>query len=449
MPRNLKVVVFDLDGTLADTANIELLVNNYRSPFDLLSITPAMDEQKRLLFDKSMIWKISYLIQCGIHVYLITKAPKPYASTLSYLLGIDFCGLIPSNSTLATVGQKLAYISKITKSEKSEMLYIGDLEEDEKSAGEFGCFFQFPTWTKEHIGKRDRIEHWFKICGERVNKEGEATGVSKILESKYEERLLLQDALTSRSDQELDFSENLISCNFPVNKLHENVFSKPALPDVLMKPFVNPHLFTRFEYETDQSLRIKLFNLLNFAGLGPQQIKSPSSFMTAKFADVELHCSVGYRSEVLGSSLWQIIKDWKGIGSGPRVHLHFMELVALGMSASLYFRDEFAVIVPVPPTQISSEHPGQISFRLAHRISQLTEIPLLNLMTKDENGLIKANYARYPFSRPVYLIDDQITTGKNAQKCIEALHEIGVTDIKVFTWSSSKFELMPPLGIKK
>lgn len=49
MPKELKVVVFDLDGTLADTANITLLSQGVRSPYDVLSLTPPMDNQKRLL----------------------------------------------------------------------------------------------------------------------------------------------------------------------------------------------------------------------------------------------------------------------------------------------------------------------------------------------------------------------------------------------------------------
>ena len=37
MPKELKVVVFDLDGTLADTANIALLNEGVRNPYDVLS----------------------------------------------------------------------------------------------------------------------------------------------------------------------------------------------------------------------------------------------------------------------------------------------------------------------------------------------------------------------------------------------------------------------------
>jgi predicted amidophosphoribosyltransferase len=122
-----------------------------------------------------------------------------------------------------------------------------------------------------------------------------------------------------------------------------------------------------------------------------------------------------------------------------------MELVALGIAAGINsqrLENEFAFLVPVPSTRISQEHPGQVSFRLSHRISQLTEIPLLNLMIKNEQGEFIPTMERYPFSRSIYLIDDQITSGKNARKCVEVLHKMGVTDIKIFAWSASKFELI-------
>jgi hypothetical protein len=447
MPKELKVVVFDLDGTLADTANITLLNQGVRSPYDVLSLTPPMDNQKRLLFDNSMIYKISYLIQCGIHVYLITRSPKPYASTLAYLLGVDFCGLIPSNSTLTTVESKLAHISEITGAHKSEMLYIGDLEDDQEGARKFGCFFQYPTWTKENIEKTDLISPWFNLCYYRIIKEGGATGVAKTLESKYEERLRRHDLISNSLEQEYSFNESFSLCDPNGRVLLNDIFRVPSDSDLVMKPFVNPHIFTRFEYESDENLKNKLLDLIVLAGLAPARIKPPHNDGPDVLAEIELYASVGYWSEGFGSTLWGLIKNWsQSKGSGPKVHLHYMELVALGIAAGIYHQrleNEFAFLVPIPSTKISHEHPGQVSFRLSHRISQLTDIPLLNLMTKNEHGEFVPTMERYPFSKSIYLIDDQITSGKNARKCVEVLHKMGASDIKIFTWSASKFELIP------
>ena len=448
MPKELKVVVFDLDGTLADTANIALLNEGVRNPYDVLSLTPAMDNQKRLLFDNSMIYKISYLIQCGIHVYLITRSPKPYASTLAYLLGVDFCGLIPSNSTLTTVESKLAHISEITGAHKSEMLYIGDLEEDHEQARKFGCFFQYPTWTGEHVDKTDHISPWFDLCYYRIIKQDGARGVAKILESKYEKRLRRHDLITNSLDEEHTFNKSFSLCDPNNNVILNDIFRIPNNSDLVLKPFVNPHIFTRFEYESDENLKHKLFDLIMLAGLAPARIKSPYSDDPDVLANIELYASVEYKSDGFGSTLWGLIKNWsQSKGSGPKVHLHYLELVALGVAAGIYRRrlenNEFAFLVPIPSTRISQEHPGQVSFRLANRISQLTEIPLLNLMTKNEQGEFVPTMERYPFSKSIYLIDDQITSGKNARKCVEVLQKMGASDIKIFTWSASKFELIP------
>jgi hypothetical protein len=447
MPKQLKVVVFDLDGTLADTANIELLFSNNRSSFDVLSLTPPMDSQKRLLFDNSMIFKISYLIQCGIHVYLITRAPKPYASTLTYLLGIDFCGLIPSNPTFPSVSSKLAHISEITGADKSEMLYVGDLEEDELEARKFGCFFQYPTWANAHIGKNDHLSIWFELCYQRTVKDGHATGVSKILESKYEERIKRHALVSQIIQEDIIFSESFSICDSKGSILLNDVFRIPTASDIVLKPFINPHILTRFEYESNDDLKFNLFELIKLANLSSIPILPPNPETSIALSEVDLYAAVDYwKQPSLGSNLWTLIKNWnQSKGSGPKIHLHYLEIVALGISSGIYMRrqdieTESAFIVPVPSTRISSDHPGQISFRLAHRISQLTEIPLLSLITKEENGEFVSTMQRYPFSKSIYLIDDQITSGKNVIKSVETLRKLGVENLSVFVWSASKFE---------
>ena len=253
MPKELKVVVFDLDGTLADTVNIELLNPGRRSPYDVLRLTPPMDNQKRLLFDNSMMYKLSYLIQCGIHVYLITSAPKPYASNLAYLLGIDFCGLIPSNSTMTTVEAKLAHISKITKADKSEMLYVGDLEEDQDQARKFGCFFQFPTWTEQHFGKIDYISLWIELCWQVIN-QGQVTGTAKILQSKFKGRMQQHDSIATLLEEECSFDDGFSLCNYQNKIILNDVFRVPNDSELVMKPFVNPHIFTKSEYENNEEV---------------------------------------------------------------------------------------------------------------------------------------------------------------------------------------------------
>jgi glutamine phosphoribosylpyrophosphate amidotransferase len=61
-------------------------------------------------------------------------------------------------------------------------------------------------------------------------------------------------------------------------------------------------------------------------------------------------------------------------------------------------------------------------------------------VSKNDEGFFFPTMERYPFSKSIYLIDDQITKGTNARKSIEILQGIGVQNLTVFTWSASKFE---------
>jgi predicted amidophosphoribosyltransferase len=63
-------------------------------------------------------------------------------------------------------------------------------------------------------------------------------------------------------------------------------------------------------------------------------------------------------------------------------------------------------------------------------------------MHKNEEGVFEPHMTKYPFSKSIYLVDDQLTKGNNAKKCVELLHEMGVWNIKLFTWTSSKFQEM-------
>ena len=122
MPSQKKVFVFDLDGTLADTTNLKLMDSRgRRAPADVLQFSPSFDTQNIFLFKPSLKRNISNLILCGIHVYVITRAPKAYASTLMNLLGIDFCGLMAANADFWDVPEKL---QKITELERFKQKWI-------------------------------------------------------------------------------------------------------------------------------------------------------------------------------------------------------------------------------------------------------------------------------------------------------------------------------------
>ena len=81
----IQVVVFDLDGTLADTAHITKKV---RLPSHVLSLSRPGDSNSNLLMHMDLKRQVHWLINSGIKIYVITRAPKSYASTLIYLLSL-------------------------------------------------------------------------------------------------------------------------------------------------------------------------------------------------------------------------------------------------------------------------------------------------------------------------------------------------------------------------
>jgi 3-deoxy-D-manno-octulosonate 8-phosphate phosphatase KdsC-like HAD superfamily phosphatase len=151
----IDVVVFDLDGTLLDS---EKLVDGRRrrTPYDLLKFTGDSDESTPLKKWKDVQKHLSYLIQCGIKVAVITESPKAYASTACFLLGIDFHILMPNNTdpSLNTKSKKLDFLLGGVKpnqdsSDKSEtwnpgskVLYVGDTRDDLFVARELSIYYQ-------------------------------------------------------------------------------------------------------------------------------------------------------------------------------------------------------------------------------------------------------------------------------------------------------------------
>ena len=445
MPSAIKIVVFDLDGTLADTAK---LGTNRRMPSDILEYSPPNSKQNIFIFDPSLKWKLSYLIQCGIHVYIITRAPKAYASTLVHLLGIDFCGLIPSDAQFPSdpefkgIPKKLETISMLESAHKSEMLYVGDLSHDKRAAEKFGCHFQYPPWFSSAAEENDLLTPIFEEAGAIANEERNGDEKLEYI-SAYEKTKANYDTLGNSDSTEWILSgSSLINSRSKI--VWDNFFCIPKSEFLLLKPFINPHILTRFKYETEQFLLIKLFEILKEIGFGPKEIYGPYADPGSDFSNSEKYANFSFQDSQWGSPLWNLIKDWnlyKG-GSGPNNFLHYLEIVALGMACGMFDAEEPTLIVPIPSSIFSKMKPGQVSERLAIRISELTEIPVLNLLSKNESGLFMANEGSYPLSKIIYLVDDQLTGGDNAKKSLALLRGIGVNprEVKIFCWTSSKFK---------
>ncbi len=139
----ISAVVFDLDDTLADTADLRLSSHGVRrTPFDVLRVCPAgqpltevtiTDEHRRLP---------GQLIARGYRTAIITRSPAPYASTLVGLLRIDTERLLASNAG-STPAAKLELLADEWALPPDEFLYVGDTEQDREAARATGAQFCF------------------------------------------------------------------------------------------------------------------------------------------------------------------------------------------------------------------------------------------------------------------------------------------------------------------
>ena len=448
----IDVVVFDLDGTLLDS---EKLVEGERrrTPYDLLRFTGDSDETTPLKKWKDVQKHLSYLIQCGIKVAVITESPKAYASTACFLLGIDFHILIPSNTdpALNTKSKKLEFLSSGLKPEPqsfggsatgnpgTKMLYVGNTRDDKSVAAELSIYYQD---IHDFLNsKASNLKRFLRHMSEIVEADpvNDLAGTCRHSKHRSTRRL---NQLTSLQHLSLDrekignvasFSE--ITVNLPAGSkvFYELEETKPYL-----RPILHPDFVTRYEYEHNEPLLARLFHALHDQ-FGSHSLET--SKLHKDLANLETFAHLSYRHSLLGQKLWLRIKDWKGTSSGPEVSLLHLEFIAICMSASISIEANHAVIVPTPSSVFSQAKPGRISHRLAKRISNLTGHPYFEAIGRQDGKQLLLNPKGIPFESTVILIDDQLTTGGTISRAVNALSEGGVAEIEIRVWTASSSSL--------
>jgi phosphoglycolate phosphatase-like HAD superfamily hydrolase len=432
-----KVVIFDLDGTLADTAH---LTDGRRVPADVLKLSKPWESQPSLLMHHDLKRQIDWLIASKIKVYVITRAPKSYASTLIFLLGIDFHALIPSSTRFKTVESKLEYIIEFESVAPSEVLYIGNEDDDEEAAITVGIPYQH---IDEVFGLRKNYRNHLQVLVELCEYADEYDSKSAIIiREKQDENIewvnkILETVSSTSETPNFDRSKLLstllpqIFCSHP----RDDEFFKS---DVI-KPFINPSFISRYEYDTNTDTREIFLNFLTQLGFAAKLIttpfKVPNNFIRG---DISVNCHYSYDDM---KHWWAYIKDWKWPNSGPHVQMLHLEFIALTMAASISKLSKKSVIVPIPPTEFSKSKPSETSLRLAYRVAQLSSVPVFSMFKKDSDDNIFTEYSGTKFDRTIILLDDQLTKGESALKCLNLLSEMGFDDVCLHTWTSKKFEL--------
>ena len=423
----IQTVIFDLDGTLADTAGI---TGGVRLPAQVLSLSKPWESNPNLLMHWDLKQKINLLIASGMRIYVITRAPKSYASTLIFLLGIDFHALIPSSSRFPTVESKLKYIIEFENVTPGEVLYIGNEDTDQLSAREVGTLYQDISEVFQKRGEhKTYLQGIIKLCQDAATSDSRS---AKLILERQQKNFNDADSLLKQVENYSSFTKFELPTIFCASP-----FDGKFLKNDIIEPFINPSFISRYEYDNHYEVREKLFIFIKKLGFTCNLIKAPFD-VPKSFGKVLVYSHYKYENM---SHWWISIKDWKGSHSGPKPELLYLEFIAITMAAFLQTIDFPFVLVPIPSTEFSDEQPSQVSIRLAYRVAQLSNIPMFNMFKKDAENNISSTYADTKFDRKVILIDDQLTTGKSVFKCLDILSDMGVKDVCLYTWTSSVFDL--------
>lgn len=428
MSNDVKVLVFDLDGTLARTAS---LTHGRRTPHDILKFAKPSFPRFPLAFNEPLPRYISDIIKYGIPVVVITRAPLAYASSLLQLLGIDFSYCIPSS--LTSPSEKIRQIAQDFEVLVDNVLYLGDTEEDRAEAEFAGTQFEFPYWLApdtENMRLVKENSSFFKLA-----LAAEAFDYENIESEREENRAQLLRAIREQEVQ-LNLSTFNIEYRYDNSMFEIQLFNSPFIEESKIIPPINHSVFTRFEYETSSELREIMLSIIKGLTNLPR-IRADSGNLSQSFYDNYLINSFSpYMNSIVGEKYWRECKDFKSkyVGSGPETQLHLIELIALLMSACI---DLDEILIPVPSSAYSKEKPGEISSRIVHRVANLNNFNILSALGKTGEKMFELAKGDFAPDSKYVLIDDQLTTGETLGICLRLLPEFVQSDIRILTWTYS------------
>lgn len=439
----IKLLVLDLDGTIALTEKYDGIIQQ-RNPSVILQEVRPGESGKHLLASEFLPKFLSDCLKCGVEVIVITRSPKAYASTLLNILGLDYLECRPHPGYTISRADKLRALLVSHKLDPSEMLYIGDEIGDMQAAREANCKFSFPGWTRgsPDITSMHRENSDFSIYQQfKKDISNALTEVSAItnpyLENRAKWNKLRRDKVLNLAPRPRVFQNVTTSISDAFwDQGDEYFFNKDFNTNETFRPILNGRFCTRYDYETDLNIKIKLMAILR-QRFPRYKYEFSRNLNPAK---TRFSAHVHYKS-ALGDSLWNPCKNWKGKKSGPDVHQHLMEFVALVMASHLVEEPVKPYLIPVPSTEFSLNQPAENSLRLAHRISELSGCPILPLLKKDENRNIAAITNVLDLKPTYLLIDDQMTSGKTMLKCKEYLSDHFRISADFYVWSHLSADL--------
>lgn len=421
-----QLYVFDLDGTLADTADLD---DGRREPSMLLDFDPLdadLDRDPWAYVNPEGVRVASlvgFLESIGHRAAIITRSPRAYASTLCGMLDIESCLVWPSTET--DRADKLRKLAEVAQVDPADAIYVGDGPDDAEAAEQAGFNF---LWADE-IGDEFYAAEDLPELDRSPRSVGEAA--QSLFENPQYAREEMQHFLATKVRPEHRF------CLIPADT------TSPQSRSYFRYVGVRPALFTRDERGEDY------FTLLRnlFPKLSAPEVHS-SVAENYYFVSYRKMRSTEDDDDPLGD-LMRRIKDYTST-SGPEVELGSLPFVAHVMAAHLshrFARVERVNIDHVAPNPYSPEHPGQVSSWLCRWAAEVAAVSLdderrfrewwsWRSLTRDA-GERRRGEAREFVSGLSALLDDQRTRGTQLHRHIErAPLEYFLT----MTWSFSQAE---------
>jgi hypothetical protein len=467
----IRAVIFDLDGTLADT---DSLGSGMRVPSQLISggVSDVGFEvsPRRWNWNRDVSDIPAMLIERGYRVGIVTRAPLAYANTLLHLIDTEFEMLRASCGAGLAKVQALTDICSQLGIAPDEMVYCGDLTEDQDIARNAGVSFLHAKSLLDPAVLTG-FPRLLMAVGEAV----EIDGVSLPSPDSAMDYFLLFDYISKLksgpiSDSEVSFITRyleLIAVSSESDATRAAISADlllrfPSLPcrrqlqfelfahvgeidrnEVLSPNHSNrfgirPRLITRRELRVDGQLRQEYFAALQ--RMWPSLRGSNDPHLTA------VMCFDGDSLEgrILGDAKDYKKHQWTSrMRSGPNVKLERVNFVSELVASRL---DSVVTrpLVPVPASAYSDRQPGQFSNRMVRYIADLTGRavwPIVNRIGDDYHvnpqmisGSIK------PMT--VDLIEDQVTHGDSISRCRVALEQAGIIVAGVYCYSANKRVLL-------
>lgn len=479
------LVIFDLDGTLANTASLE---QRERSSAWLLA--PGLSPDNSASTPSQWAWsrEISdvpaLLLERGHRVRIATNSPAPYASTLTHLLGVEHQGLYARCGGESGKVRVIKQILSETTFQPSNVIYVGDTDSDARIASSAGVrhltatqllsgeileslqtpLYGFDVTPKIDAGV-DRVEVRKQLVGDenvpfyrsdlRVTSEERYLFelFARVKEWTSSPRLDTCDFVSDVLDEaqtDSPLAEYYRTLLFYTLRTHPGLTSRREIQEVLLK---YPKIGERWDFQT-----VSVSDEFEKFGFQPtiltrreqlsEQVRELFLGATARMfppiVNGGLSCVVNYwRDDPIGGLL-KTVKDYHGSkGSGPAVRLGILDGVADLCAAMMRVQPRIP-LVPVPSSPYSAGQPGQVSIRLASAIGARASkavIHLLELAPSSARGpkqfrLRTEAEKLLPAGSPYDLFDDQITNGTTIESCKQVLDAAGYRLNRVYTYSA-------------